>query len=65
MPSQVELVSWHVEQLLVPPAWIMAAVGAGVINRVPGPVALTALPGINPVGTLAWWQLSQLVEVGR
>ena len=35
------------------------------MKPVPGPAALAALPGTNPVGALAWWQLSQLVEVGR
>ncbi|MEI8159398.1 MAG: hypothetical protein WCH60_21260 [Burkholderiales bacterium] len=34
------------------------------MNPVPGPVALDALLGISPVGVLAWWQLSQLVDVG-
>ena len=45
------------------PAWIMAPLGAGSWNAVPGAV-LVATPGTRPAGVLARWQLSHLVELG-
>jgi hypothetical protein len=65
MPSHTALVSWHEAQLPLAPAWIIAAEGAGSIKPVPGPVILVALLAISPAGTLARWQLSQLVDVGK
>jgi hypothetical protein len=65
MPSHTELVSWHEAQPPVVPAWIIAAVGAGSMKPVPGPVVLVALLAIIPAGTLAIWQFSQLVDVGK
>ena len=35
------------------------------MKPVPGPTDFAALPGIRPTGVLAWWQVSQLVVVGR
>ena len=64
-PNHTALVSWQDEQPPVAPAWIIAAVGAGSMKPVPGPVAFVALPGTRPTGVLAWWQASQLVVVGR
>jgi hypothetical protein len=46
------------------PAWIMVPVGAGVLKAVPGPVALLATPGTNPLGVEPKWQDSQAAVVG-
>ena len=35
------------------------------MNPVPGPVVFVAMLATSPAGVLAWWQASQLVEVGR
>ena len=59
------MVSWHDAQPLLTPAWIIAAVGAGLRKAVPGPVALLATPGTSAAGVLPRWQLSHLVALGR
>src|SRR5260221_10218090 len=46
--------SWQVVQPLVTPAWICVVVGAGVMNLVPGAVAV-ALAAMSPVGMAALW----------
>jgi hypothetical protein len=45
------------------PAWICVVVGAGVANRLPG-VECVEAAGIEPAGTVARWQASQVVEDG-
>jgi len=62
-PIHTKLASWHDEQPLVTPAWICAVVGAGVAKAVPGAVAV-AVAAISPEGTVARWQLSQVVLDG-
>ena len=64
MPIHTMSFSWQLVQLPVTPSWIMAELGAGAKNPLPG-AACTALPGTKAVGMLARWQLSQVVEVGR
>ena len=61
MPSQTLPASWQVEHPLVMPAWIIAAVGGGVMKPLPGTLLA---PRINVVGRLPRWQLSHLVELG-
>ena len=63
MPIQTKLVSWQALQPPVMPVWICALVGAGVAKRVPGAVFVDDA-AISPVGTLARWQVSQLVPEG-
>jgi hypothetical protein len=56
-------VSWQLLQLPEMPLWIFTDVGAGLKNKVPGPVALVALAAIKPAGVLVW-QFSQVVPDG-
>jgi hypothetical protein len=55
--------SWQLLQPAVTPVWICGPVGAGVAKAVPGAV-LVADAAISPPGTVAKWQVSQLVELG-
>jgi len=55
--------SWQLAQPLVMPAWIIAVVGTGVWNSVPGTV-LVALAGTSPEGIEPAWQVSQAVADG-
>jgi hypothetical protein len=43
--------------------WIWAPLGAGVANAVPG-ATLLAEAGTSPAGTVAKWQVSQVVDDG-
>jgi hypothetical protein len=63
MPIHTMLDSWQALQPAVTPLWICAPVGAGVAKAVPGAVLL-AVAGISPLGRLARWQVSQVVEDG-
>ena len=63
IPIHTALVSWQLEQLPVTPAWIIAAVGAGVRKPLPGAV-LSATAGTSVLGVEPRWQLSHLVELG-
>ena len=45
------------------PVWICAVVGAGVMNALPGTLAL-ALALISPDGAVCRWQVSQVVDDG-
>jgi hypothetical protein len=47
----------------VMPVWICVVVGAGVANRVPGAVRVAAA-AMAPIGTVARWQVSQVVDDG-
>ena len=64
MLIQTMLVSWQDAQAPVTPAWIMDAVGAGVMNPLPG-VERVATAGTKAAGVLPKWQFSHVVEVGR
>jgi hypothetical protein len=55
--------SWQLEQPDVMPVWIWPVVGAGVANFVPGAV-FVAVAGTGPVGVVARWQVSHVVEDG-
>jgi hypothetical protein len=57
------LLSWQAAQPLVMPLWICAPFGAGVAKAVPGAVLL-ADAGTRPAGSVARWQVSQVVELG-
>ena len=63
MPIHTEFDSWQPEQPLVMPLWICAVVSAGVANAGPGAV-LVADAAIKPLGMLARWQVSQVVDDG-
>ena len=63
MPIQTKLLSWQLEQLPVMPVWICAVVGAGVAKAVPG-AFLVAAAAIRPGGTVARWQVAQVVLDG-
>ena len=45
------------------PVWIIAVVGAGFANALPGTEAV-ALPGTSPAGVDGRWQVSQAVPDG-
>ena len=62
-PIQTKLVSWQLAQLLEMPVWICAVVGAGVANRLPG-VDFVVVAGTLAEGTVARWQVSQVVDDG-
>jgi hypothetical protein len=55
--------SWQPEQLAVTPLWIIAVVGTGVANAVPGAVAV-ALAATSAAGIEPRWQVSQAVADG-
>jgi len=57
------LLSWQFEQFDVMPLWIIAVVGAGFANALPGTEAV-ALPGTSPAGVEGKWQVSQAVPDG-
>jgi hypothetical protein len=57
------LESWQALQLPLTPVWIIAPVGAGVANAVPGAV-FVAEAATKPPGTVPRWQVSQIVEEG-
>ena len=61
--SQTSLFSWQFWQPDVMPVWIIAVVGAGVANALPGTEAV-ALPGTRPAGVEGRWQVSHAVPDG-
>jgi hypothetical protein len=63
MPIHTAPVSWQEEQPPVTPLWICVPLGTGVEKPVPGG-DFVAEAGITPLGTLARWQLSQVVLLG-
>ena len=64
MLIQTMPVSWQDAQAPVTPAWIMDAVGAGVMNPLPG-VERGEFAGTKAAGVLPKWQFSHVVEVGK
>jgi hypothetical protein len=65
MLIQTMPVSWQEAQPAVTPAWIMDAVGAGVINPLFTPAVLVDTAGTRAAGVLPKWQFSHVVEVGK
>ena len=63
MPIHTKPLSWQLEHPPVMPVWICAVVGAGVAKALPGGFR-AAFAGTSPPGTLARWQLSQVVDDG-